>query len=577
MSRKLHKTVILCLTLGLLCMAAIACSDSESPAPAPAPQPTSAAVSQSAPAATQAPAPTAAPAAAPAATAPTAAPAAAAPTAAPTAATQPAASGGDDKEIFIVTPFAPSSNGAIETDDAGILMSAGATETMLKIDFDGQVKPYLAQSWSLSGDDTWEFTLREDVNFHDGAHFDGQSIVASVSYLLGVPNPPRGFTADNIASVDAPADYTVVMRTVEPDYLMPSRFATRPTAALSPVAYQERGDGPPNPIGTGTGPFVIEGDISIESIRYVRNEGYWDGLANLSAGETLFVPDGLVRAAMLETGEVDLLNHLAISQLPLFEGNSDFVMHRAQQPRTVTLNVNNRNGLFSDLNVRKAAQHAVDKAAIVASVLEGVGDPAVGPFAPSEAWVNPDLVPYEYDPERSKALLAEAGYAEGEAQVALWTYPSRAEFPAMAVAIHEMLNDGGFSTEIRLAPWGALVDDVFAGNYDMFLVSRGHLLDAYDPEGFLSADYTCDTIDVSNYTNYCNPQVDELLARARTLSDLQERNEIYREIQQILHDDASTIFISYTEQVFAHGTHVQNWQPHMLEYYSLTTELDIAN
>ena len=455
-------------------------------------------------------------------------------------------------------------------------MSAGATETMLKIDFDGQVKPYLAQSWSLSGDDTWEFTLREDVNFHDGAHFDGQSIVASVSYLLGVPNPPRGFTADNIASVDAPAEYTVVMKTIEPDYLMPSRFATRPTAALSPIAYQERGDGPPNPIGTGTGPFVIEGDISIESIRYVRNEDYWDGLANLSAGETLFVPDGLVRAAMLETGEVDLLNHLAISQLPLFEGNSDFAMHRAQQPRTVTLNVNNRNGLFSDLNVRKAAQHAVDKDAIVASVLEGVGDPAVGPFAPSEAWVNPDLTPYEYDPELAKEYLAEAGYGEGEAKVALWTYPSRAEFPAMAVALHEMLNDGGFSTEIRLAPWGALVDDVFAGNYDMFLVSRGHLLDAYDPEGFLSADYTCDTIDISNYTNYCNPKVDELLVHARTLSDLEERNEIYREIQQILHEDASTIFINYTEQIFAHGNHVQNWQPHMLEYYSVTTELDVS-
>ena len=365
------QSIAICIILSVFLLAAMACSDTEEPV---------------APAAAQ-PAPTAAtqPTSAPQATAPTVAPAAA-PTAAPTAATQPAASNDGTKEIFIVTPFAPSSNGAIETDDAGILMSAGATETMLKIDFDGQVKPYLAQSWSLSGDDTWEFTLREDVNFHDGAHFDGQAIVASVSYLLGVPNPPRGFTADNIASVDAPTDYTVVMRTVEPDYLMPSRFATRPTAALSPVAYQERGDGPPNPIGTGTGPFVIEGDISIESIKYVRNEDYWDGIANLSAGETLFVPDGLVRAAMLETGEVDLLNHLAISQLPVFEGNSDFVMHRAQQPRTVTLNVNNRNGLFSDLNVRKAAQHAVDKDAIVASVLEGVGAPAVGPFAPSEAW-----------------------------------------------------------------------------------------------------------------------------------------------------------------------------------------------
>ena len=477
----------------------------------------------------------------------------------------------------MVTPFPPRANGAIETDDAGILTRTGATETLLKIDFDGQVKPYLAQSWSLSGDDTWEFTLREDVNFHDGAHFDGQSIVASVGYLLGVPNPPRGFTADNIASVDAPTDYTVVINTVEPDFLIPSRFAVHGTAALSPAAYEGRGDGPPNPIGTGTGPFIVEGDITVESIRSVRNENYWNGSANLGAGEILFVPDGLVRAAMLETGEVDLVNHLAISQLPIFEGNSDFVLHRSQQPRTVTLNVNNRNGVFTDLNARKAVHHAIDKAATVASVLEGVGEPAVGPFAPGEAWVNPDLTPYEYDPERAKALLAEAGYAEGEAQVELWTYPSRAEFPAMAVAFQQMLNDAGFSTEVRLAPWNALVDDVFAGNYDVFLMSRGHLIDAYDPEGFLSADFTCDTIDISNYANYCNPQVDELIARARALSDLQERYEIYRQIQQIVHDDAAAVFINYTEQIFAHGNHVLNWQPHMLEYYLMTTELDIAN
>lgn len=146
----------------------------------------------------------------------------------------PSVSSSGPKEIIAVTPFAPAANGAIETDDAGILMSAGATETMLKIDFDGQVKPYLAQSWSLRNDDTWEFNLREDVNFHDGEHFDAQSIVTSVSYLLGAPNPPRGFTADNITSVEATADYAVVMKTVEPDYLMPSRFATRPPQPCRP-------------------------------------------------------------------------------------------------------------------------------------------------------------------------------------------------------------------------------------------------------------------------------------------------------------------------------------------------------
>ena len=573
------KPLVLCVALVLACVVILACGESETPAaptaapqPTVATQPTSAPASQAAP--TAAPAAQAAPTTAPAV--PTAAPAAAAPTAAPTAATQPAASGGGTKEIATSAPFAPSSNGAIESDDAFVLSRTGSIETLLKIDFDGQIKPLLAQSWSVSGDGAWEFNLREDVNFHDGAHLDGQAVVEAVNYISGVPNPPRGFSADNIASVEATADYTVVVSTGELDVLLPSRFATPGTAILTPAAYRERGDGPPSPVGAGTGPFIIEGEISIESIKSVRNENYRDGSAKLDAGETFFVPDGLVRAAMLETGEVDFVRHLPISQLPIFEGNADYNIRRSQQPRTVTLYVNNRSGPFADVNVRKAAQHAIDRQAIVDSVLEGVGAPAVGPFAPSEAWVNSGLAPYEYDPERSKELLAEAGYAEGEAKVALWTYPSRAEFPAMAVALHEMLNDGGFSTEIRLAPWGALVDDVFAGNFDAFLVSRGHLIDAYDPEGFLSADYTCATLDVSNYANYCNPQVDALIERARPIADLQARYEIIREIQQILHDDAANPFINYTEQVFAYGDQVMNWQPHMLEYYMMTTELDVS-
>ena len=549
------------IAVGVLLLAAIACSDSAEEPIAPVQQPTVAAVSQSAPAATQAPAATAAP----AAVAP-----------APTAAMQPTASATGPKQITSAAPFGPTSNGAIESDDAFPLSRTGSIETLLKIDFDGQLKPLLAQSWSVSGDGAWEFKLREDVNFHDGAHLDGQSVVEAVNYIRGVPNPPRGFTADNIDGIEATADYTVVVSAMESDVLLPSRFATPGTAILTPAAYRERGDAPPNPVGAGTGPFVIEGEISIESIRSVRNENYWDGTANLDAGEVFFVPDGLVRAAMLETGEVDFVRHLPISQLPIFEGSADYNIRRSQQPRTVTLYVNNRSGPFADLNVRKAAQHAIDRSAIVESVLEGVGAPAVGPFAASEAWVNPDLVPYEYDPERSKALLAEAGYAEGEAQVALWTYPSRAEFPGMAVALHEMLNDGGFSTEIRLAPWGALVDDVFAGNFDAFLVSRGHLIDAYDPEGFLSADYTCATLDVSNYANYCNPQVDDLIEQARPIADLQTRYEIIRQIQQILHDDAANPFINYTEQVYAYGNQVMNWQPHMLEYYMLTTDLDVS-
>ena len=544
-----------CVGMALLAVAIAACGDSASEEPAL--QPTTPPVPNVAPASQ--------PAAEPAAVAqPTAAPA------------EPPASMSESSSIAIVTPFAPTSNGAIETDDAGILVRAGALETLIKIDFDGEVKPFLAESWHLH-DDAWEFHLREGVEFHNGASLDSGSVVAALTYLGGVANPPRGFTEDTLKSVIAEDAHTVVIESGSFDILLPTRLATASTGILSADAYANAGDAPPDPIGAGTGPFEIEGDISIESIHSYNTDRYWDGEANLESADTYFVSDGLVRAAMLETGEADIVNHLPVSQLPLYEGRSEFVIHKVQQPRTVTVYVNNRKGAFADVNVRKAAQHAIDKQAIVDSVLEGSGQPAVGPFAPDEAWVNADLQEYAYDPQAAKDLLAQAGYGEGEAQVSLWTYPSRAEFPAMAVAMHEMLSDAGFSAEIRLAPYGALVDDVFAGEFDMFLVSRGHLIDAYDPEGFLSADFSCGAIDVSNYANYCNPAVDELLEQARPMSDLEARYDIYRQIQQILHDEAASTFINYTEQIFAHSDRVINWQPHLLEYYMLTTDLDVTN
>ena len=560
MTTKMMRRIISpCIAIALLFLFITACGETETEPAASAPQPTAAVVTQNTAAASSAP---------------TAAPIVATPTAVTQA--QAAMSESGSTKITIAAPFAPSNNGAIETDDSFLLSRMGITETLIRIDFDGQVKPYLAQSWSLRDDSAWEFELREDVSFHDGIPFTGESVVEALSYLHGVPNPPRGFTSDTLESVEAMESHTVVIKSGTLDVLLPTRLAGPTTAILADEAYESRGDGPPSPVGAGTGPFAIEGKISIESLAVSRNEDYWDGTAAIDTGEVLYVSDGLVRSAMLETGEADFVRHLPVSQLPLFEDSTEFVVHRDQQPRTVTLYVNNRKGPFSDVNVRKAAQHAIDRQAIVDSVLEGVGEPAVGPFAPAEAWVNSGLAPYDFDPQASKDLLAEAGYGEGELKVSVWTYPSRAEFPAMSVAIHEMLNEGGFNAEIRLAPYGALVDDVFAGNFDMFLVSRGHLIDAYDPEGFFTADYSCESMDVSNYSNYCNAEVDALIEKARPLSDSQARYEIYREIQDILHEEAATVFINYTDQVFAYGNHVLNWQPHLLEYYMMTPELDIS-
>jgi peptide/nickel transport system substrate-binding protein len=191
------------------------------------------------------------------------------------------------------------------------------------------------------------------------------------------------------------------------------------------------------------------------------------------------------------------------------------------------------------------------------------------------AWINPGLRGYNYDPERAKALLAEAGYAEGQLNISIWAYSERPELPTIALAIQDMLKKIGVAAEVRVAPYASMEADVLGGSYDLFLLSRGYLVDVYDPEGFLAADYTCEGS--YNLSNYCNEAYDALISQARTLDSPEDRYALYRQAQAILLDeDAVDVFLTYEVRVFAHNNAVVNYRPHLLAQYTLTPELDVS-
>ena len=475
------------------------------------------------------------------------------------------------KQLTITETFWPDTGYAIESDDAFALSSWGTTETLLMVDFDGQVKPLLAESWERLDDLRWSFTLREGVTFHNGEALTAQAVVTAFNYLLQAETPPRGLSPENVTSIEATDERTLVITTVTPDALVPNRVTGPSFGILAPAAYAST---PPAVFGMGTGPFILAEEMPEQSVTLRKHESYWGTPAKLDEVTVLAAPDGEVRATMLRTGEVDLAEHLPIPQLPLLEAESAIEVVRFAQPRTTTLYVNNKKGPLADVLVRRAVLHALDKKALVDAVLEGVGAPAAGPFAPNEVWVNPDLTPDTYDPEAAKALLTEAGFAEGELLLNIWTYPVRSNLPPTAVAIQQMLTEVGIGAEVRIAHYNTLEPIVRAGDYDLFIVSRGHLLDNYDPEGFLQADIGCDGS--FNLSGYCNEEVDAKLAEARTLVDAEARYAIYREIQQTIFDDVACIWLDHTEQLFGVREGVMNYRPHPLEYYTLTTELDVA-
>lgn len=475
------------------------------------------------------------------------------------------------KRLVLGEVFWPTAGYAIETDDAFNLTGWGVAETLVKVDFDGQMVPNLAESWTQSDETTWTFILRTDVTFQNGEPFNAEAVAIAFNYLLATETPPRGLTPENVATIEAVDESTVVIQTVEPDVLMPNRLTAPSFAILAPSAYASS---PTDPFGTGTGPFILTEEEPEQSVTLMKNDAYWGGEVAIDEVLVLSAPDGDVRATMLRTGEVDIARNIPIPQIPLLESESSVSLIRVAEPRTRTLYLNNVDGPLADLQVRRAVLHAIDKQGIVDAILEGVGAVAAGPFAPTEAWVNSELATDTYDPELARQILADAGYAEGELTIELATYPSRSALPPTAIAIQQMLGEVGITAEVRVAPYSAVEPDVLAGDFDIFIVSRGHLLDNYDPEGFLQADFACDG--GYNLNQYCNETVDNLLTEARALPDSAARFDIYRQIQSIVVDeDVASIFLNYTEQIYGYRAGVLNYRVHPQGYYTLTPELDV--
>ncbi len=462
----------------------------------------------------------------------------------------------------------------IETDDAFSMSYIGVLETLVKVDYDGDMVPSLAESWTQVDELTWQFNLRKGISFTNGEPFNAKAVVNALDYIRFSPTPPRGITEDTFTSVEAADEYTVMIRTATPDMLVPNRLTSPNTGILAPSAYTAK-SGPVNPFNTGTGPFILVEEIPDQSLKVVKNPNYWGGAVNLDEVTILLVPDPQIRAVMLQTGEIDINIHLPVEQLPILEADPNITVLRMPTTRTTTLYLNMSRPPFDDLRVRQAVAYAIDKEAIVNATLEGAGTPAVGPISLSEVWVNNDLQGYPYNLDMARQLLAEAGYAEGQLTVGLWTYPARANLPLTALAIQDMLSKVGINVEIRIGQYDAMAPDVLAGNYDMFIISRNHVLDNYDPEGFFSSDYSC--TGSFNMSHFCDEEFDTLLAQARKTADVEARYDIYRQLQSILVDKQCVgVFLNYTQIIDGVRSNVLNFQLHPLERYVLTAELDIA-
>ncbi|MFT4235730.1 MAG: ABC transporter substrate-binding protein [Microbacterium sp.] len=409
----------------------------------------------------------------------------------------------EDARITLAMLQPPRSGLTPLSDDAFKLSRWGTAETLIVLDDNGDAQPGLATAWEQVSDTEWRFTIRTGVTFHDGTDLTAERVAASLTAATLASPLPRIL---NGVGLTATADGdTVTVTTTNRDPLVPQRLSSPQLAILAEAAYGA--DGAVDPVGHGTGPFVLVDVDGTAGATLDRYEDYWGEPATASGIDVSFVPDGTARAAALRTGTADVVEAIPVGQVAQID---TALIHEVPMPRTNTLYLNTETGPFADPAVRAAAAAAIERATIVDTVYEGRADIAEGLLGPALPWAAGLRDEPAYEDELAANATA-AAKVDG-IPISLGTFTDRAELPEVAVLIEQQLEAVGFVVEQDVREYQFIEADALDGAFDAFILSRATIIDSGDPVAYLTSDFSCEG--TFNISQFCDPEVDALIQAA---------------------------------------------------------------
>ncbi|GIV77734.1 MAG: ABC transporter substrate-binding protein [Litorilinea sp.] len=517
--------------------------------------------------------------------APTAAPAAQAPAGAE-AAVEPTTTGEGDGTIIVGLADAPTT---LDPADH----RSRTSETVIRNMFDGLVTRdtrngvhlELAESAELIDPVTWEFKLRQGVKFHDGTEMTADDVVFTFNRIIQenmieYPEPhtsPRKGLIAPLESVEKVDDYTVRFHLSAP---WPPAMQLFVHQQIVPKAYLES-------VGTkgfverpiGTGPFQFVSGQLDDQVVMERFDDYWGGAPDLTpvgpacVQRAIFrvIPEASTRVAALLAGEVHIIQAVPPDLVETLMQSPDVVVKTAPgtQPKWLELNVNQPP--FDNKLVRQALNYLIDKELIIETIYQGRAVPLAGVLSPFNNFADPSLTPYPYDPDKARALLAEAGIVDSDSDGKLewngapWSFvvDTLEEHRQLAEAVVAQLQEAGIDASLRLWEYSVVRPLLLAGERTAYLDDWGD--SAFDPVGHMEAKWH-GVVEGSpygrgNFSGYNNPRVNELIVAGETETDEAKRREIYNEAQAILYDEAPAVFLILPEEIEASRANVTNWEP----------------
>jgi peptide/nickel transport system substrate-binding protein len=404
-------------------------------------------------------------------------------------------------------------------------------EGLVTIDEAGKVQPQLAKSWEISPDGlTYTFKLREGVTFHDGQVFDSASAKFALDRARGKDsvNPQKRFFA-SIASIDTPDAATLVLHLSEPTGSL-LYWLGWPASVM--VAPNSAADDKTKPVGTG--PFKFVSWAKGDKVELEKNAGYWNKDVSVALDKVTFrfIADPQAQAAALKSGDVDAIPEFAAPELMTsFDGDARLTTKIGNTELKVVAGMNNAEKPFNDKRVRQALMMAIDRKTVIEGAWSGLGTPIGSHYTPNDPGYVDLTAKLPYDPEKAKALLAEAGYPDG------FTFtiksPQMAYAPRSAEVMQAMLAEIGVTMTIEPTEFPAKwVQDVMKDRaYQMTIVAHAEPMDIdiYSRDPY--------------YFNYKNPEFNALMKKVQETTDPAAQAKIYAEAQTILADDVPALFL----------------------------------
>jgi dipeptide transport system substrate-binding protein len=438
-----------------------------------------------------------------------------------------------------------------------------------------KVIPGLAEKWDISADGTvYTFHLRKGVKWHSNANFkptrdmNADDILFMFERQWKDTHPYFKVTSSNhsyfndmgmpklLKSVEKVDDYTVKVTLNAPE----APFLSDLAMEYAGVQSKEYADamlkaGTPEKVDQepiGSGPFYLVQYQKDAIIRYKAFPQFWGGKAKIDDLIFSITPDASVRWAKLQKGECHVMPYPNPADLDAIRKDANVTILEQPGLNIGYLAYNTTKKPFDDVRVRKALNMAMNKKAIVEAVFLSSGVPAINPIPPTMWSYNTSIKDDPYDPEAAKKLLAEAGFPNGF-ETDLWAMPVQRPYNPNAKRIAELMQADlakiGVKAEIKSFEWGEYRKRAQAGEHQM--AQLGWTGDNGDPDNFLNTLLGCSSAkgNGSNIAKFCYQPFEELVLKAKSVSDQAERTKLYEQAQVIFKQQAPWFTIAHSVQL----------------------------